>query len=808
MHTSMPCSSERPMRNRLIFSYLEYIRGKAPHSFWRLLAPLGYVGRLVSRVRNGAYDHGFGGVKEPPLPVISVGNLSLGGTNKTPFVAMVVGKLLEAELSPGIVSRGYGGAVRDTRVLRNGEGERDLVGDEPLLLSSSFPEVPVALSPNRYEGVEALTREGCSVVVADDAFQHRRMGRDVDILLVDATCPFGNERHFPGGMLREGLEGISRAHLVVITKSDQVSPEKRGLLKKRIARYLPEDRIFFSRLVLSGWYGFFRGELTPETDLPKGSEKGFLAFSAIGNPESFHRLLENQGLRVQEEIPFRDHHRFSSQDVAFLGERGAALGVAGLVCTEKDIWNLPEECSFGLPLYVPRVCTRMEEEERFWHLLGEALRPRLVVASNGYGEDAVGAALARILKKRFPSAEVGAFALVGTGAAYRGEGISVYSPPVESPSGGIVKYSLRTFLREIRGGLLRSIRSQLDFWKPLRGNVRTVLCVGDVYLLLHTLEGQGQLPALLATAKSVRLGGHWRVERFLLRLCCRLVWTRDEETARELLSSGVDAKFEGNPLMDMVSSENQEKPPSWDNGKGARVLLLPGSRIRAYEDLGLLLRTVEILYREVPSLSCRLVVAPTLEKEELSRVIRREGWQEEGFFWSHPEGCRIALYGGSLVEGAPGADLLIGLGGTANQVCAGLGIPVLSVREKGKLVQKKLLGEAEALVPPDPESLARKARILLENPEILARMSRAGREAMGPPGSLERIVQTLDARFGWSNRCRVYDVFCGYRRFRNPPKEEEENVHSCGNSRPVRQHPPSGETPGSSGGSSSGTSGS
>ena len=108
------------------------------------------------------YDRGLGGIKEPPLPVISVGNLSLGGTNKTPFVAMVARKLLDMGLSPGIVSRGYGGAVRDTQVLRDCQGERDLVGDEPLLLSSSLRGVPVALSPNRYEGVEALVKEGCS----------------------------------------------------------------------------------------------------------------------------------------------------------------------------------------------------------------------------------------------------------------------------------------------------------------------------------------------------------------------------------------------------------------------------------------------------------------------------------------------------------------------------------------------------------------------------------------------------------------------------------------------------------------------
>jgi len=767
------------MRNRLFFSYLEYIRGNAPRSFWSILAPLGGIGSLYSRGRNFLYDRGLGGTREPPLPVISVGNLSLGGTNKTPFVAMLARKFLEADLSPGIVSRGYGGAVRNTRVLRNGEGEREVVGDEPLLLSSSLPEVPVALSPNRCEGVGALAREGCSVVVADDAFQHRRMGRDVDVLLIDATCPFGNEKHFPGGLLREGLRGITRAHVAVITKYNQVSPEAVDLLKKRIAQYLPEEKIFLSRLALSQWYRFEGGQLVPVDFFPEASEKGFLAFSAIGNPRSFRRLLEDQGLSIREEIPFRDHHRFSPGDLAFLENRGKALGVAGLICTEKDIWNLPREESFEMPLYVPRVCTRVEEEERFWELLGRMLRPRIVVASNGYGEDAVGAALAKVLKERFPAAEVGAFALVGRGASYESQGIRVYSPPAESASGGIVKYSLRILLREIRAGLLGNIRSQFGFWKPLRGNLRTVLCVGDVYLLLHTLGGQGQIPVLLATAKSVRLGGHWRVERFLLRHFCRLVWTRDEETARELASSGVPATFEGNPLMDIVPPKGRELSLPWNTEEGKKILLLPGSRERAYEDLRLLLRTLLLLYGEKPDMAYRLVVAPTLEESRLFRIAREEEWEQKDSLWRHFRGCRISLYRGPVAEGASGADLLLGLGGTANQVCAGLGIPVLSVREKGKLVQKKLLGEAEILVSPDPRSLAEKALELLENPEALDRMSRAGREAMGPSGSLERIVKTLDARLGWSNRCHVYTRFSAYCESSVLPEEKEEEKERC-----------------------------
>ena len=144
-----------------------------------------------------------------------------------------------------------------------------------------------------------------------------------------------------------------------------------------------------------------------------------LAFSAIGNPESFARSLRDEGLRVVGERRFKDHHRYRSHDLEELAAERARCGAEFLTCTEKDLYNLPADWRPPVPLRVPRVAALLDEPDRFFSLLADMLRPRLVVASNGYGEDAIGVLLAERLRTRFPASEVLTFPLVGRGDAYR-----------------------------------------------------------------------------------------------------------------------------------------------------------------------------------------------------------------------------------------------------------------------------------------------------------------------------------------------------------------------------------------------------
>lgn len=747
------CSSDVTM-TRWFRSYHRYTRGESSRfSPWLALEPLGLLGSAYTRFRNGLYDHGILESLEPPLPVISVGNLTVGGTNKTPFVEMLVSRLAGMELLPGILTRGYGGKTDRPVLIRSGEGDRAQVGDEPLLLSSRLPEVPVAVSRDRLKGAGKLREAGARIAVADDAFQHRRLGRDVEIVLVDACCPFGNGSIVPAGPLREGPSGLKRAHAVVITKFDQVSPEEGELLKERLLRWIPPDRLFTARLVLGSWARWEGAwEAADDALLARGP---VLAFSAIGSPGSFLRFVRDLGVDLAGQLSFRDHHRFCLSDMERIASLAREKGARCLVCTEKDVYNLPPDWRSPLPLLIPRVSIKVGQEERFWKLLRDRLRPRLVVASNGHGEDAIGAVLAGKLTRSFPEAQVIAFPLVGAGEPYRERGIPVASPPAESPSGGVVKYDVRDLLRDIRAGLFGHIARQVTAWKRLKGSVRSPVCVGDVYLLLHTLWGQGKTPLFLATAKSVRIAGHMKSERRLLRRRCRMVWTRDAETARELEAAGVAAVFSGNPIMDLDGDNLLGGVPSHD-GRDV-VLLLPGSRPRAYADIAMVLEAARSIAESRDNIRFRMVLAPTLRIDSLQEAcpgwaITAAGLQKAGLF--------VELFEGTVAQAARGARVVLGLGGTANQVCAGLGVPVVSVREPGKFVQKKLLGDAEVLVDSDSVSLARGVLRILEDKELHARMAAEGRKRLGPPGALDDVVRYADEELGWGLRSAVYRSLC------------------------------------------------
>ncbi|MCL2008919.1 MAG: tetraacyldisaccharide 4'-kinase [Synergistaceae bacterium] len=753
---------------RVVHSYMNFVRGTKFSLVWAFIIPSSWIMRLWVEIWDFFYRHGLLKILEPSIPVISVGNLTFGGTNKTPFVEMLC-RLIEAGgIPPGVVSRGYGGVNPDVRVVEGGKisglaADRRYVGDEPMLLSARLPGVPVAVSPNRVKGLEELERRGVKLAVADDAFQHRRFARDADIVLIDAACSFGNGLLIPAGTLREPPSALRRAHIAVITKVDQADASELSSLRKKISEFVPENRIFYARLNVADWAVWENGSFRLNAEKPAGLR--VMAFSAIGNPDSFVCSLEAEGTIIAGTRHFRDHHSYSESDMESLQAEMKARGADYLTCTEKDIYNLPAawRSASGAsgnfpPLLVPRVVTVMDEPERFNEALLECLRPRLVVASNGYGEDAIGVLMAQKLRRAFPSAEVSAFPLVGRGEPYRSQGFKVIATPSVTPSGGVIKYRLRDLWGDIRAGLFGHIRDQQGDWRDIAGRVRTPVCVGDVYLLLHTLWGQGISPLFVATAKTVYLSGHWRLERFIIRRCCRRTWTRDSDSANQLAASGADAVYAGNPIMDLLG----DVPISAAQGHGPfsrpLVMLLPGSRLRAYADVKMLLDAALIMQTQ-KACDYVMALAPTISLQRLIEAC--EGWNSgentgENITLKKGE-VEIRLHQGDVPSAANGVHILIGLGGTANQLCAGMGIPVISIDEKGKRVQKKLLEDSELLVEPTPEALAACALKVLTTPELHAMMSRAGRTRMGSPGALDSVVGYVGRELGWSVRCEVYE---------------------------------------------------
>ena len=745
--------------SRLIRNYLKYTRGESKYSLWSLLYPTQFITRAWMKLRIGLYKRGLFSVMDPVLPVVSIGNNCFGGTNKTPMTELVVRQFMEAGIDAGLVSRGY--RTKEHPPLWVGENEdslkREIAGDEPLMLAKRLPNVRIVVAKDRVKGVELLASLGVQVAVTDDTFQHRKMARDVDIVLVDSTCPFGNRQVIPAGSMREPMSAFSRADMVVLTKANQVDKAQLDNIKRELAPWVEMDKIFVAEIKLESWMLFDGDEVRdlPSDVVPKGR---YVVFSAIGNPPGFYDFVRDKNVDIVARRTFRDHHIFTEENIRDLERDAEALNADGFICTEKDVVNLPEELSMRLPLYVPRIAVVLDDDIRFRQRLHVKLKPRLIVASNGYGEDAIGVVLAKKIRNRFKCANVTAFAFVGSGKHYSSEGIDVVSPSTDMPSGGVVKYSVFDLFKDIRHGLGNAIRSQLDCLHEMMYVYRTPVCVGDVYLMMNMLWGQGMKPILVATAKSVRLHGHLKIEEWLLRKRSRFVWTRDAETAEELRNAGVNARFDGNPVMDLIE-DVQDDSSVW-TGSGAKIVLLPGSRPRAYDDIKLILDAALELSKR---LECQFVIVPAVTVDIEKMIMSLYGWDfsQDGNYITHGK-IRISIYTGQVAAVAREATLLIGLGGTANQLCAGLGVPVVSIIETGKLRQKKLLKEAEILVEADPIKLADAAEKILSTPELFKEMSEAGVHYLGGTGALDSVVEYCATVLGWDNRCYVYEKYGEY----------------------------------------------
>ena len=713
--------------------YIAHAKGKSYSLFLDvILFPPTVILAMITALSDFLHSHGLMKSEQPPLPVISVGNLTYGGTNKTPFVIMLAQYAKSKGIKPGIVLRGYRGKAHEAVIIMNGEGERDLTGDEALMISGKLPDVPVAVAVKRIDGVKALKEAGAELVIADDAFQHRAMNRDCDIVLVDALCPDGNGRLSPSGIMREKFKALKRAHIVVITKSSMAEREKLAKLHEKLKKYVNSENIFMSDIDADGW----------RFNIPDEGSSVF-AFSATGSPETFTRSLEERGCNVTGSRAFTDHHKYTHDDVKTLN--ALSVNAKYITCTEKDLANmagiLPDE--FTLPLAVPKVKVTLRESEKFFARLAEVMRPEIVIASNGYGEDAIASVLAVKMREAYPEARLSAFPLVGSGEAFKRVGVDVMSAKSVTPSAGVFKYSLRELWADLRAGLLHQVAEQLKDWRKVSRNILTPVCVGDVYLLLNTLWGAGKRPLFVVTAKTVYISGHWRTERALIRSFTLKTWTRDEPTAVQI---GRNASYSGSPIMDLIADGKRTE--------GNVILLLPGSRKSANNDVKILLSAVEIMNSKGYD-NFRMMLAPTLDYDKFFASCNSEGWTHSDTALTK-DGVKISLTYDEISKASEGVCLLLGMGGTANQLCAGLGIPVIAPDNKGKRVQKKLLGDSEILTSGSAVAMAECALRVLDDERLYDYMSVTGRERMGVSGACDDVVKYTSETLGWKVRENVY----------------------------------------------------
>ncbi|MCP3982636.1 MAG: tetraacyldisaccharide 4'-kinase [bacterium] len=284
--------------------------------------------RGVVRLRNRHYDRP-GATCAAALPVVSVGNLTVGGTGKTPVVAWIAERLQERGRVPAVVSRGYGGrAGAGPLVVSDGSGPSvaaEECGDEPFLLARSLPGARVVVGSDRVRGAAEALRLGADVVILDDGFQHRRLRRDLDLVLVDANAPFGNGRLLPAGLLREPPSSLSRADVILATRSEADRPL--DALAAEVRKHNPT-----APLLRAGHrgVGFFDAK-GAAAERPARA----VAFCGIGNPDAFRGDLERAGVALAGFHAFRDHHSFSTEEIARLLREAQNEG-APLVTTEKD----------------------------------------------------------------------------------------------------------------------------------------------------------------------------------------------------------------------------------------------------------------------------------------------------------------------------------------------------------------------------------------------------------------------------------------------------------------------------------------
>jgi len=279
---------------------------------------------LVMRLRRWGYRRGVLGSHKAPVPVISVGNVTTGGTGKTPMVAWAVRLLAEAGRSPAIVTRGY-------KAVRTQEGAAPRSDEAELL--SELTGSPVIVEPDRVAGARRAAEQGAGVVVLDDAFQHRRIRRDADIVLIDAAEPFGLGHCLPRGLLREPPAALKDADAVVITHADEVSSERLVELRRRLAALCRPGTPVAEAAHKPVAAIDEKGQRHPPDAL---AGRAVLEFCGLGNPEHFGKSLDGVGARTVAIVRMGDHAAYRQETLADLAELARREGAEIMVTTQKD----------------------------------------------------------------------------------------------------------------------------------------------------------------------------------------------------------------------------------------------------------------------------------------------------------------------------------------------------------------------------------------------------------------------------------------------------------------------------------------
>ncbi len=337
----------------------------------RWLAPLAAGYGWAASLRGAGYRRGWLEQKRLNRPVVSIGNLTTGGTGKTPLVAYVAKLFLQRGLRPVILTRGYRRREKSLVAFDpadNSSPDPRKMGDEPALLAAALPAVPVVVCADRFRaGRVAEERFNPDVHLLDDGFQHLRLARDLDLVALDVTQELSDRFLLPAGRLRERCSALRRAHILVLTRVDFNDRDAFATRLKRLGLKAP---VFHSRTRLTGFVEIRTGRLLPPDALRGGR---LFAFCGIGNPQAFFRDLRRWGLELACERIFRDHHAYSEDDVASIMLSARTSGASALITTEKDAMNVPQALKVRVNAFACVIEAEIVEREDFEKRLMDSL---------------------------------------------------------------------------------------------------------------------------------------------------------------------------------------------------------------------------------------------------------------------------------------------------------------------------------------------------------------------------------------------------------------------------------------------------
>ena len=339
---------------------------ETPFYGWLILGFLrgcSYLYEYGVRLKLAMYDMGIKKKEKLDCCVISIGNITVGGTGKTPTAQKMADLIKRMGYRVVILNRGYR-SHWDKEIGIVSDGNKIFMtayeaGDEAYLMAKTLPGIPVVIGKNRaITGKYAVEKLNAEVIIMDDGYQHWHLERDLDVVLVDTLNMFGNGCVLPRGMLREPLENLNRGDLFLLTKTDQSSVLSRMQLRKTIERYNAKAPVVESVhhpknfVEIADWY---KGITQNHMDLSELEGKDVMVFSAIGNPSSFEQTLSSIGLNIKEAVRYPDHHDYGMLEMQYILERASSHKAVAMITTSKDAVKIPTEFIYSsreIPLYI------------------------------------------------------------------------------------------------------------------------------------------------------------------------------------------------------------------------------------------------------------------------------------------------------------------------------------------------------------------------------------------------------------------------------------------------------------------------